>query len=64
MLLAFEMAERQRAETGTQNRLTFVIVGGGVMGVELVGSLLEIGRKAMGPDYPHLSTAPTISLHR
>ncbi len=54
MLLAFEVAERQRAETGTQNRLTFVIVGGGPTGVELAGSLVEIGRKAMGPDYPHL----------
>lgn len=54
MLLAFEVAERQRAETGTQDRLTFVIVGGGPTGVELAGSLLEIGRKAMGPDYPHL----------
>jgi len=31
-----------------------VIVGGGPTGVELAGSLLEIGRKAMGPDYPHL----------
>lgn len=54
MLLAFEVAERQRAETGTQNHLTFVIVGGGPTGVELAGSLIEIGRKAMGPDYPHL----------
>ncbi len=54
MLLAFEEAERQRAETGTQNRLTFVIVGGGPTGVELAGSLIEIGKRAMGPDYPHL----------
>jgi NADH dehydrogenase len=54
MLLAFEHAERQRAETGVQNLLTFVIVGGGPTGVELAGSLIEIGRKAMGPDYPHL----------
>jgi len=54
MLLAFEEAERQRAETGAQNRLTFVILGGGPTGVELAGSLIEIGRKAMGPDYPHL----------
>ncbi len=54
MLLAFEEAERQRAESGEQNRLTFVIVGGGPTGVELAGSLVEIGRKAMGPDYPHL----------
>jgi NADH dehydrogenase len=54
MLFAFEHAERQRAETGVQNLLTFVIVGGGATGVELAGSLIEIGRKAMGPDYPHL----------
>jgi NADH:ubiquinone reductase (H+-translocating) len=54
ILLAFEDAERQRADTGNQNRLDFVIVGGGPTGVELAGSLLEIGRKAMGPDYPHL----------
>lgn len=54
MLLAFEVADRQRAETGMQNRLTFVIVGGGPTGVELAGSLMEIGRKGMGPDYPHL----------
>jgi NADH:ubiquinone reductase (H+-translocating) len=54
MLLAFEEAERQRADIGAQDRLTFVIVGGGPTGVELAGSLVEIGRKAMGPDYPHL----------
>jgi NADH dehydrogenase len=53
MLPAFEVAERQRAETGAQNRLTFVIVGGGPTGVELAGSLIEIGKKAIGPDYPH-----------
>lgn len=54
MLLAFEEAERRRAETGAQDRLTFVIVGGGSTGVEIAGALAEIGRKAMGPDYPHL----------
>ncbi|MDH4153743.1 MAG: NAD(P)/FAD-dependent oxidoreductase [Nitrospira sp.] len=54
MLLAFEKAEQRRAETGAQDRLTFVIVGGGPTGVEIAGALAEIGRKAMGPDYPHL----------
>ena len=54
MLLAFEEAERRRAATGTQDRLTFVIVGGGPTGVELAGSLVEIGRKAMGRDFPSL----------
>ena len=54
MLLAFEEAERRRITTGRQGRLTFVIVGGGPTGVELAGALAEIGRKAMGPDFPNL----------
>lgn len=54
MLLAFENAERRRSKTGAQSRITFVIVGGGPTGVELAGALAEIGRKAMGPDFPTL----------
>ena len=54
MLLAFEEAERRRIAIGTGERLTFVIVGGGPTGVELAGALAEIGRKAMGPDFPNL----------
>lgn len=54
MLLAFENAEQLRSRTGTQSCITFVIVGGGPTGVELAGALAEIGRKAMGPDFPSL----------
>lgn len=54
MLLTFEEADRRRIATGTQDRLTFVIVGGGPTGVELAGAMAEIGRKAMGPDFPNL----------
>jgi NADH:quinone reductase (non-electrogenic) len=54
MLLVFEEAERRRAASGKDERLTFVIVGGGPTGIELAGALAEIGRKAMGPDFPHL----------
>ncbi|WHZ29793.1 MAG: NADH dehydrogenase [Nitrospira sp.] len=54
MLLAFEEAERRRTSTGIRSQLTFVIVGGGPTGVELAGALAELGRKAMGPDFPHL----------
>ncbi len=54
MLLAFEEAERRRAATDKQDRITFVIIGGGPTGVELAGALAEIGRKAMGPDFPTL----------
>jgi NADH dehydrogenase len=48
MLLAFEEAERE------SHPLTFVIVGGGPTGVELAGALAEIGRRALGPDFPRL----------
>jgi NADH dehydrogenase len=54
MLFAFEDAERRRVATGTLEPLIFVIVGGGPTGVELAGALAEIGRKAMGPDFPSL----------
>ena len=54
MLLAFEEAARHRAAIPTKDRLTFVIVGGGPTGVELAGALAEIGRKALGPDFPTL----------
>ena len=48
MLVAFEEAER------SHQPLTFVIVGGGPTGVELAGALAEIGRRALGPDFPNL----------
>lgn len=54
LLRSFEEAERRRIATGIHPPLTFVIVGGGPTGVELAGALAEIGRKAMGPDFPSL----------
>jgi NADH:ubiquinone reductase (H+-translocating) len=48
MLVAFEDAER------TGESLTFVIIGGGPTGVELAGALAEIGRRALGPDFPSI----------
>jgi NADH:ubiquinone reductase (H+-translocating) len=48
MLVAFEDAER------TGEPLTFVIIGGGPTGVELAGALAEIGRRALGPDFPSI----------
>ncbi|HEY7130014.1 MAG TPA: NAD(P)/FAD-dependent oxidoreductase [Nitrospira sp.] len=55
MLLAYEEADRRRAADGRNHQLTFVIVGGGPTGVEVAGALAEIGRKAMGPDFPTFS---------
>ena len=54
MLLAFEEADRSRDTAVAEEYLTFVIVGGGPTGVELAGSLAEIGRRAMGKDFPTL----------
>lgn len=54
MLLAFEKADRLRGTAVAQKYLTFVIVGGGPTGVELAGSLAEIGRRAMVKDFPTL----------
>src|SRR5579884_741242 len=51
MLLAFEVAERQAATTGTHEQLSFVVVGGGPTGVELAGTLSEIARKALAGDF-------------
>ena len=47
VLLAFELAERQTAETGSHPPLNFVIVGGGPTGVELAGAISDIARLYM-----------------
>src|ERR1051325_11619563 len=62
MLVAFEEAERRRIATGTRDGLTFVIIGGGPTGVELAGALAEIGREAMGPDFPNLRLGDLVIL--
>jgi NADH dehydrogenase len=50
----FEMAEQ--AETRAQRRrlLSFVIVGGGVTGVEVAAELTEMARETLLPKYPSL----------
>lgn len=44
VLLAFELAEREMAETGVHPELNFVIVGGGATGVELAGAIAETSK--------------------
>src|ERR1700726_2301114 len=51
VLLAFELAERQAAESGEQVQLNFVVVGAGPTGVELAGTLAEICRHALANDF-------------
>ena len=57
MLMAFERAQRAYDAQDVREHLTFVIVGGGPTGVELAGALMEIGRRAMAPDFPVLHRA-------
>src|SRR6201996_7891427 len=56
LLLAFERAER---ETDPQRRaalLTFVIVGAGPTGVELAGTIAELARTTLRPDFRNIDT--------
>lgn len=51
ILLAFELAERERDPAKRQALLTFVIVGGGPTGVELAGAIAEIARHTVSNDF-------------
>jgi NADH dehydrogenase len=57
VLLAFELAERQKLETGSHPPLNFVIVGGGPTGVELAGAISDISRLYMQRDFRHIDPA-------
>jgi len=59
VLLAFELAERQRAAGETAPTLNFVVVGGGPTGVELAGTLAEISRYALAHDFRSIDPART-----
>lgn len=54
VLLAFELAERQKLETGTHPPLNFVIIGGGPTGVELAGAISDIAKLYMSRDFRHI----------
>src|SRR5580692_1712373 len=51
VLLAFELAERRASAGEVTDPLNFVVVGGGPTGVELAGTLAEIGRHALANDF-------------
>jgi NADH dehydrogenase len=60
VLLAFELAERQNAESNKtdpasaeDSPLQFVVVGAGPTGVELAGTLAEIARHALKNEFRH-----------
>jgi NADH:quinone reductase (non-electrogenic) len=56
ILLAFERAERETDPAEQAALLTFVIVGAGPTGVELAGTIAELARKTLPPDFRNIDT--------
>jgi NADH dehydrogenase len=57
ILLAFELAEREKVLHGKSGPLNFVVIGGGPTGVELAGALAEIARQALVRDFRAIDPA-------
>jgi NADH dehydrogenase len=50
----FEMAEQARSDEQRRRLLSFVIVGGGVTGVEVAAELMDMARDTLLPRYPSI----------
>jgi NADH dehydrogenase len=59
ILLAFELAERETDPERRAALLTFVIVGAGPTGVELAGTIAELARDTLPPDFRNIDTRMT-----
>jgi NADH:ubiquinone reductase (H+-translocating) len=59
ILLAFELAERETDPERRAALLTFVIVGAGPTGVELAGTITELARDTLPPDFRNIDTHMT-----
>ena len=56
LLLAFERAERESDPQRRAAQLTFVIIGAGPTGVELAGTIAELAKVTMPPDFRNIDT--------
>ncbi len=59
ILVAFERAERESDPEKRAALLTFVIVGAGPTGVELAGTIAELARDTLPPDFRNIDTHKT-----
>jgi NADH:ubiquinone reductase (H+-translocating) len=59
VLLAFEAAERERNPGKRSKLLSFIVIGGGPTGVELAGSIAELGHYVLGRDFKHVRPSET-----
>ncbi|HKO69443.1 MAG TPA: NAD(P)/FAD-dependent oxidoreductase, partial [Bradyrhizobium sp.] len=56
ILVAFERAERETDSDRRAALLTFVIIGAGPTGVELAGTIAELARDTLPPDFRNIDT--------
>ena len=56
ILVAFERAERETDAARRAALLTFVIIGAGPTGVELAGTIAELARDTLRPDFRNIDT--------
>ncbi|HEY8334044.1 MAG TPA: NAD(P)/FAD-dependent oxidoreductase, partial [Tardiphaga sp.] len=56
ILMAFERAERETDPQRRAARLTFVVIGAGPTGVELAGTIAELARVTLPPDFRNIDT--------
>jgi NADH:ubiquinone reductase (H+-translocating) len=59
ILVAFERAERESDPEKRAALLTFVIIGAGPTGVELAGTIAELARDTLSPDFRNIDTHKT-----
>jgi NADH dehydrogenase len=59
ILLAFEEAERERDPSRRAALLTFVVIGAGPTGVELAGTIADLARDTLPPDFRAIDTYMT-----
>ena len=57
ILLSFEAAERETDPRAQREWMTFLIIGAGPTGVELAGTIAELSRTTLRPDFRNIDTA-------